>query len=197
MERLKNIKECFIAQIQGQLGNLAQVDAKELGEVVDMVKDLEEAIYYATITKAMEEGEGDDWGSKRHYTPIHGRDMDRYKAGRMYYDPYDSWPSGNHPLNRDGWDSDSGHNKHGSRYYTERDYPINFRDVREGRSPISRKMYMESKEMHHDKSKKLQELEKYMKELSEDIVEMIDDASQEEKQVLHQKLTALASMISK
>ena len=54
MERLKSMKEAFIAQIQSQLGNLANVDAKELGEVVDMVKDMEEAIYYCTITKAME-----------------------------------------------------------------------------------------------------------------------------------------------
>ena len=34
-----------------------------------------------------------------------------------------------------------------------------------------------------------------MKELSEDIVEMIEDATPEEKQVLHQKLTALASKV--
>ena len=35
------------------MSNLQQVDAKELGEVIDMVKDIEEAIYYCTITEAM------------------------------------------------------------------------------------------------------------------------------------------------
>ena len=30
------------------------------------------------------------------------------------------------------------------------EYPIEMRDYREGRSPIARKMYMESKEMHQD-----------------------------------------------
>ena len=69
------------------------------------------------------------------------------------------------------------------------------RDNREGRSPMSRKSYMESKEMHHDKTKKIQELEKYMQELSTDIVEMIEDASPEEKQMLHKKMTALTSKI--
>jgi hypothetical protein len=39
------------------MSNLQQVDAKELGEVIDMVKDIEEAIYYCTITEAMS---GDD-----------------------------------------------------------------------------------------------------------------------------------------
>ena len=51
MERLKSMKDCLMAQAQSQMGNLHQVDAKELGEVVDMIKDLEEAIYYCTITK--------------------------------------------------------------------------------------------------------------------------------------------------
>ena len=49
--------------------------------------------------------------------------------------------------------------------------------------------------MHHDKSKKMKELETYMRELSDDIVEMIEDASPEEKQILQQKLDALISKI--
>jgi hypothetical protein len=36
------------------------------------------------------------------------------------------------------------------------------RDEREGRSPRSRRMYMESKEQHHDKSMQMKELENYM-----------------------------------
>lgn len=180
MERLKNIKECLVAQIQNQMSNLSQVDAKELGEVVDMVKDMEEAIYYATITKAMDSKEHEK--PERYYTPIYYRDMDRYNDGRMYY-------NGNSTNYYDG------NMTNGAKYYTEKEYPIGLRDVREGRSPISRKMYMESKEMHHDKSKKMKELETYMRELSDDIVEMIEDASPEEKQILQQKLDALISKI--
>jgi len=36
---------------------MEKVDAQELGAAVDMIKDLSEAIYYCTITEAMEEKE--------------------------------------------------------------------------------------------------------------------------------------------
>jgi hypothetical protein len=40
------------------------------------------------------------------------------------------------------------------------------RDKREGRSPISRKTYMESKEMHKDSATQMKDLEDYISELS-------------------------------
>ena len=54
---------------------------------------------------------------------------------------------------------------------------------------------MESKEMHKDKNTQMQELDKYVQELTTDMVEMIQDASPEEKQYLEKKITALASKI--
>ena len=42
----------------------------------------------------------------------------------------------------------------------------------------------------------MKELEHYMKELSQDVTEMINDASPEEKQILKQKITELAGKIS-
>jgi hypothetical protein len=69
------------------------------------------------------------------------------------------------------------------------------RDRREGRSPMSRKMYMESKEMHKDKATSLQELEKYAQELTNDLVEMVEGASPEEKQFLSNKIATLATKI--
>jgi len=70
------------------------------------------------------------------------------------------------------------------------------RDYREGRSPRSRRMYMEAKERKLDKATQLRELEKYMQELTQDMVEMIENASPEEKQYLEKKMTALASKIA-
>ena len=55
---------------------------------------------------------------------------------------------------------------------------------------------MESKEKHHDKTIKMQELEAYMKDLTKDIVEMIDESSPEEKQLLQQKLNILSNKIA-
>ena len=49
--------------------------------------------------------------------------------------------------------------------------------------------------MHQDKNVKLKELEKYMQELSNDMVEMIQGATPEEKQLLEKRLTALGSKI--
>lgn len=58
MERLKAMKENLMNSVQAQIsGNLDCVDAKELGEAVDMIKDLSEAIYYCSITEAMEKNE--------------------------------------------------------------------------------------------------------------------------------------------
>jgi hypothetical protein len=84
-------------------------------------------------------------------------------------------------------------NGNGSRSnYSE---PMMMRDYREGRSPESRRMYMEAKEKGHDKAIQLRELEKYMQELTSDMVDMIQDASPEEKQYLEKKISALASKI--
>ena len=45
--------DTLIDEIECQVADLRGVDAKELGEVIDMVKDIEEAMYYHTVTEAM------------------------------------------------------------------------------------------------------------------------------------------------
>jgi phage regulator Rha-like protein len=52
-------------------------------------------------------------------------------------------------------------------------------------------------EMKHtkDKAAQMRELEKYMQELTTDMVEMIEDSSPEEKQMLHQKVAELANKL--
>ena len=217
MDRLKNMKDTLISCIQGQMTHLDSVDTKELGEVIDMVKDLEEAIYYGTITEAMhkkEKEEPQQYYPKYYVEPDYPyypmipyeRDMDR-DMGRMYYNggggrggSSSSSGSGGRSGGNSGGGSSSNGSSGGSRSFTEPEYamplPIEMRDSREGRSPRSRKMYMESKEMHHDKVKQMKELEKYIQELSSDVLEMIEEASPEEKQYLSSKMTTLASKIS-
>lgn len=203
MERLKMMKESLIGCVQGQIhGNLKEVDSKELGEAVDMIKDLEEAIYYCTITKAMEEGDKEKKEKYQqqpmYYPPMYYpyyRDMDR-DYGRMYYD--EMYYGGRRYADGNGMsmggNNGGGNSSSGGRSFTEK-YPVEMRDYREGRSPIMRKSYMESKEMHKDTKTKMHELEKYMQELTQDIVEMIEGATPEEKQMLQQKITTLSSKI--
>lgn len=181
MEQYKMMKQSLMACAQSQMNNLANVNAKELGEVIDMLKDLEEAVYYCTITKAME-SQGEEKVKEYHYytqPSYNERDMDR-DSGRMYYTPMYYGGNGN------------GGGSGGNRYYTE---PHMMRDPKEGRSHQVRKSYMESKEMHKDKASQLKELEKYMQELTQDMVEMIEDASPEERQYLEKRVSALASKI--
>ena len=208
MERLKAIKNSLLSCVESQMGqNLAEVDAKELGEVIDMIKDMDEAMYYCSVVKAMEESKEEQKIMEKmrqyampsdramYYTEPYGRypdyrDMDR-DYGRMYY----SGGMGGGRGGNSGGSGSSGGNSGGSRNYGEYNYPTEIRDVREGRSPMSRKNYMESKEMHKGTPEQMKELEKYMHELSEDLIEMIQDASAEEKALLQQKLTNLASKI--
>ena len=173
MKELKSMKDMLMCCVQGQMTHLDSVDTKELGEAIDMIKDLSEAIYYCTITEAME-GKEKEKGKEEHYH-YYTRDMDK-PNGRMYYDA----PSGN---------------TGGSRNYNELEYTM-MRDDREGRSPMVRKMYMEAKEMHQPKEAKMRELEKYLQELSSDITEMIAGATPEEKQMLSTKLNGLVSKIT-
>ena len=188
LEQLKSIKTNLVGVIQSQMAHLEQVDAEELGEVVDMVKDIEEAIYYCTITKAMEEKEKSGGEEHHHhytqnyYTP---RDMDR-SEGKMYYDE--------RPMEYNRMNYSNG-NGNSTSNYSELEYPM-MRDKREGKSPLSRRSYMEAKEMHQPKTTQMKELEKYLQELSSDIVEMIQDASPEEKSFLEKKISALATKIS-
>ena len=52
-EKLKWMKDTLICVVENELCNLESVDIEELGEAIDMIKDLEEAIYYCTVTEAM------------------------------------------------------------------------------------------------------------------------------------------------
>ena len=55
-DKLKCIQSKLIALAYQQLESPECVDAKELGAVVDIIKDIDEAIYYCTVVKAMENG---------------------------------------------------------------------------------------------------------------------------------------------
>lgn len=204
MEQLKSMKQMLMSCAQGQMGHLDSVDAKELGEVIDMIKDLEEAIYYKTITEAMnKEEKGPKEKEHHYYYTDYRRDGDR-----MYYDDYGYMGpmyysqgrggngGGGNQYASQGSSSNSSSGSGQSRGYQEYPmYPVEMRDYREGRSPMMRKYYMESKEKHHDKAKQMKDLEKYLQELSTDVTEMVADASPEELTMLHQKLTTLANKV--
>lgn len=223
MEQLKAMKEQLTSLVQGQLSNVQNVDTKELGEAIDMIKDLAEAVYYCSITDAMEESNKEPKGGNVYYYTMPYDDYkmgQRYNDGRMEYDDgrmYYGGNSGGQSSNSSGQGGNSSNG--GSRMYTPRrinpvyygeSYMPNMyrdqewdmgqsmmmpHDPREGRARESRRMYMESKEMHKDAATQMKDLEKYIKDLGEDITEMIQTATPEEKQVLQQKIATLATKI--
>lgn len=121
------------------------------------------------------------------------RDMDM-GMNRMYYSDSGS-TSGGQGMSGGNMGGNSGQSSGSSRGYES-----NQRDYREGRSGQSRRGYIESKEKHKDnspesKQHKMKELETYMRELSEDVTEMITDSSPEEKNLLKAKMQALIQKI--
>ena len=210
MEQLKMIKEQLIAQVQSQMADLKCVDTKELGEVIDMIKDLAQAQYYCKVYEAMEEKEEERpetnnyYYTERYLPPMvnYSRDMSRYPGGRMYYGDgggNDSSSGGSNGGNSSGtkiYSSRYGYEPGRSEEYYEREYPLQYlRDEREGRSPIKRKMYMEGKSNGSDSNKSMKELESYMQDLTADMMDLLDKASPEEKSIVQKKVNTLASKI--
>lgn len=196
-ERLKHIKENLVSCIESQMCNIYEADAEELGEAVDMLKDLEEAIYYCTITEAMEKGQG---AQKQGNYEHEQRSYMQYNDGRNGMSYNDGRGGTSYNDGRNGMSYNNGNSGNGSRSYLEGGHPVDtsrsmMQDPRQGRSPEVRRMYMEARDMGKDKTSQIKELEHYMQELSNDVVEMIQEAGSEEKSYLEKKLLALASKI--
>ena len=182
------------------------INTCELGAVVDMIKDLAEAEYYAYIAKEMkevaeeEEAEekymlkslkdeyGEDDG-KRYY------DMWRYKSGKFapkgrgtrrgYEEPpyYHMTPDQYEEHDPEYWrDMDR---KDGKMYYTE---PITM----ESRYDKAKRMYTETKAKHNsgsveDKQLTLKEGEKLLNVIIDELMEMVNDATPEMKNMIKTK----------
>lgn len=147
MKKLCKIKDTLISLVEQQMTNPQCVDTHEMGEVIDMIKDLAETCYYVSIVEAMEDKEDNEESN-------HQTDTIYYDIGAM--------PEDNKKM---------------------------------GHSPMKRKSYIESKERHMDQALQMRELEDYAQELTSDLMEMIQDATPEEKQLLQRKIATLATKI--
>lgn len=214
-ETIEKIADCAKTEVCKGVENL---DTKEMEEVAEILEALCKAEYYATITKAMGESEyGENYDmdgpiEERRYYRGRARDsMGRFKSRRGYdemMDYHEMYPMEHYrDMDREygrmyysGSGSHDGNSMSGSMGSGTRMYEHGMRDHREGRSGMSRRSYMETKEMHpgnsvEEKQAKTRELEKYMNELSSDLTEMLAGASAEEKTVLKTKMQTLLSKI--
>lgn len=86
IEELSEMQKCLMTAMKGEIAKGVDcLNADEAGKVIDMIKDLSEAIYYQTVTSAMDDEQ----------TPKYGYNNRRYSngeyapagRGRMGYNP--------------------------------------------------------------------------------------------------------------
>ena len=99
ISRLKCLEEEMVSVLELQFKNLDGVCTKELGEAIDIVKDLEEAIYYHTITEAMKAEKAATTHSWK-LEEGHDRNMEEIMI-------------------KEEWDEYLGHSPHGRKRYLE------------------------------------------------------------------------------
>lgn len=163
---------------------LDKVNAKEMGEVVDMIKDSyeieklkAEKKYYDSVVNAMHEHQSDVVDYEDMGYPVRrdsrGRYMSGSRNGRMGYNAYAHRPE---DMTRDMYS-----NRNESRYGFSHDEYVQKRSEYPMTDPESAK---------HRK----QLLNDYMDDLYDMAKEMIQDMSPEEKQMWKAKLTQITNM---
>ena len=201
-EMIEKLTKCVEMEFEKGIEN---IDTKEMSEVIDILKDLNEAEYYAKISKAMDESEyGEDYDYRGAYDEherkgYRGRMRD--SKGRYMKRSY----TPNTMMHDDEWE-DMQRNRDmdrnlGKMYYTEPMEMNNGQSHSESRYDRAKRGYEETKSMHKDnsaesKQMKMKSLEDYTKELVSDITDMVQDMSAEEKNLLRTKLQTLAQKVS-
>lgn len=215
IERIHKMQECLTEKAVNEFEKgIENVDTSEMGEVVDMIKDLAEAEYRSIISKAMkkadEEEEEYDKELLRSLKAEYGEE-----GGRRYYDEYryangrfapkgrgirrgyTEPPYYHMPVNYNDMEYMRDMDKsRGKMYYSE---PIAPHTIESGYDRAKRN-YTETKEMHknntpEDKEHKMKALDDYIKELGGDITQLIGDMTAEERNLMRTKLSTLVSKL--
>lgn len=209
----KQIMECVKAKVEAiGLDNFEGQNLDDLKDFTEIAKNIACFDKDYRIVEAMEKSEDnedimrmveqyEDYPDRRFY------DNYRYANGRFapkgrgtrrgyieppYYhqmpDDYRTWED--KPMQERMRDLDR---MSGRMHYTEPTTAT--RDSREGKSGMMRRSYIEAKEMHKDKDTTMQELEKYLKGVSEDITDVIGSMTPEERSMLKSKMSALVTKL--
>ena len=209
----KQIMECVKAKVEAiGLDNFEGQNLDDLKDFTEIAKNIACFDKDYRIVEAMEKSEDnedimrmveqyEDYPDRRFY------DNYRYANGRFapkgrgtrrgyieppYYhqmpDDYRTWED--KPVQERMRDLDR---MSGRMHYTE---PMTAtRDSREGKSGMMRRSYIEAKEMHKDKDTTMQELEKYLKGVSEDITDVIGSMTPAERSMLKSKMSTLVTKL--
>ena len=208
IERIHKMIECLTEKALGELDKgVENVNTEEMGEAVDMIKDLCEAEYKAVIVKSMKKADeeeeeynkellralkdkyGEEGGRRfyDHYRYANGRFAPKGKGTyrRGYEEPpyMHMYPEAEHMRDMD--------RDYGKMYYTE---PVN-----ESGYDRAKRNYTETKEMHsgttpEDKEQRMKALDKYIKTVTNEIIKIVsDNATTEEKSLIKNNMNNLMS----
>lgn len=221
MERLKNICDSLENCVMTELGkDKSEIDAQELGEVIDAIKDVKMAMYYGSIIEAMKDseyGEEYDENGPRSYRGrsartgryVHRayeapdmkmimRDMDK-DENKMYYSEDALIPSRHYG----NMSYEEGHRKGYEEGHRNGYREGHNRGYEEGRnsagSSMSSSRYDSARrgfEEGHDKEQKSKALTEYMRTIADDITNMVMEMDPQEKQVVKNKLQAIQNKIA-
>lgn len=194
-EMIECLSECAKHEFSKGVEN---VDTCEMGKVTDMLKDLSEAMYYRTLTKAMEESENDEIMEM----------FDRYGEGRRFYDHYryadGRFAPKGHGTYRRGYDeppyyhmTPEMYREHDPKYYRDMDKMDGKMYYTESmhsgsRYETAKRMYTETKAKHNsgsseDKQITLKEGEKMLNVIFDELDEMLQDATPEMRNMVKTK----------
>lgn len=191
-DMLENVSEAASTELAKGTN---QVNTKEFGEVIDMIKDLSEAeknrmesCYYKTLINAMEEHEyGEDYDE---YGPIERkgyRGQSRDSRGR--------YSRRNYPMHDDMRHDDYEHGRMG---YSNGAYGGGSRGMSSSRYGYSYDNYMRNRANYstsdpEDKQERMKMLEEYTQDLVGSFSDIMQDATPEEKSVLRTKLAKVVN----
>lgn len=204
--------ECLTEKALGELDKgVENVNTEEMGEAVDMIKDLCEAECKAVIVKSMKKADEEEEEYNKELLRTLKAEYGE-EGGRRYYDEYRYKTTGRYApkgkgtyVGRRGYEEPPYYHmyperdmdrEYGRMYYTE---PTATHTSESGYDRAKR-MYTETKEMHkantpEDKEHKMKALDGYIKELGGDITQLIGDMTAEERNLMRTKLSTLVSKL--
>lgn len=205
--RICSIKEKAMSLIEmGMAQDVKDINSKELYELMDIIKDCEESIklaeeakYFCSVVEAMEDSTESE---KKYY-------MDKYiPETAMYYTPMGMVGRNRRMYTEPVWHDDMKPDYKDRMYYSsmsngsnsnQNSSKMNYSDgnihqMNDGKAYVSRRNYMDAREKG-DTNKKSKELENYMHDLTDDLNEMLENLDSNEKAMVKQKISQLASKI--
>jgi hypothetical protein len=202
MEKVKEIMEKLEEVMHSQFDKgIENVDTHEMGQVVDIYKDLSEAKYYCALVEAMEKAEyGMDYdyngpkGYSTKYPDEFYRERDMEYPGKMYYTSSGSGRSGRGMSGSGGRSGGTNSSSRGgSGNGSSGGY--NGGGYNGSGSEGMRRNYMESKEIHGRNSDEMENLEMYLNSMDSDMTELYPDMTMAEKQMTRNKLNAMLAKV--